>query len=239
MISAAPKPLVYMDQNIVGQHVAGQIDLVQIRKDRQDVFDWAYSHAHFAEISRAEDPYPYLGALDTIDAKLIDLELDRTSIPWRLTGDVWWLPGSAREHYRRYPECSGAIELNAKLLSPFFAWRNGGGDQASLEQLPNDAADTLRQSCDRVLQRADELDTPLATPHDRVEAAQLREWVAQQQQEVQQIIIAIRDYLIPQMINNDHDIHKIREAYGNHKGTFGNFESDNAIPEIWESKANY
>ena len=62
------KPLIYIDQNIIGYHLDGDINLAKL----SDI-DWTYSNEHFDEIRRSNDAQQYLRVLDNIEAKLLEL----------------------------------------------------------------------------------------------------------------------------------------------------------------------
>ena len=69
--------LIYIDQNIIGLHLGG---LINLRKN--DELIWVYSKEHFSEIKRSNDPERYFKALDDISAVLLDLEVYEN---WKIT----------------------------------------------------------------------------------------------------------------------------------------------------------
>jgi hypothetical protein len=135
--TASPKPLVYVDQSILGRHLAGSITLRP-----NSSLQWVYSTEHFAEMRRSTDPDKYLAVLDAAGAQLLDAEL----VQWKLTGAAQLVAhGTAREHYTRY--CHNVDEVPAmdSIFDPMLAWLNGGGDAALLKSLPQHLVDKLRE----------------------------------------------------------------------------------------------
>lgn len=122
------KPLIYIDQNILGLQVEGIIDLAKI-----DEVQWVYSKEHFAEIRRSDNPQKYLEALKYINAKLLELELAN----WKITGSAKLNEaGSPEEKYAEYLEATAQVEFNKCLFDAFQVWVNGGGDEKSLRSVP-------------------------------------------------------------------------------------------------------
>ncbi len=129
------KPLVYVDQNLLGllaQRVPGLASEPNVQ--------WVYSKEHFAEIRRSSNPDQYLTALDKLGAKLIELEL----IDWKITGSAKLIDGpTALHHYSNYYEALTDVDVNENLLNPFQAWVNDGGDEQLLRDLPGHVAEQI------------------------------------------------------------------------------------------------
>ncbi|MDH5633208.1 MAG: hypothetical protein OEZ10_09500 [Gammaproteobacteria bacterium] len=122
------KPLIYIDQNIIGLQLQGIINLSK----RDDVI-WVYSKEHFAEIRRSNEPEKYLSVLDAIDAKLLDIVLDEN---WKITGEARLIEnGTPYEHYDSYIEETGDVDVDDTIFDPFQVWVNGGGDEGPLKDL--------------------------------------------------------------------------------------------------------
>ena len=71
------RKLVYLDQNIIGLHLKGELKLLT-----HPDHCWVYSKEHFTEIRRSPNPDQYLSVLAKIDAKLLELQL---GADWRIT----------------------------------------------------------------------------------------------------------------------------------------------------------
>jgi hypothetical protein len=124
------KPLVYLDQNIIGLIANKEINIQQ-----SDDFIFTYSQEHFREIRRSNTPQLYLNALHQIDAKLLDLELDED---WKITGKAQIKEsGTPSELYSEYIEAISNVDFSEEIFDSFLAWVNGGGDKESLESLPD------------------------------------------------------------------------------------------------------
>ncbi|WP_105257901.1 hypothetical protein [Pseudoalteromonas sp. T1lg88] len=122
------KPLIYIDQNIIGLHLQGIISLAK----RDDV-TWVYSKEHFAEIRRSDEPAKYLDVLDAIDAKILDLVLDEN---WKIAGEARLNEsGTPHQHYDAYIEANRDVNFDDTLFDPFQVWVNGGGDEGPLKNL--------------------------------------------------------------------------------------------------------
>jgi hypothetical protein len=122
------KPLIYIDQNIIGLQLHGIISL-----DKRDDVIWVYSKEHFAEIRRSDEPAKYLDVIDAIDAKLLDLVLDEN---WKITGEARLNEsGTPQQHYDSYIEASRDVDFDNNLFDPFQVWVNGGGDEGLLNDL--------------------------------------------------------------------------------------------------------
>jgi hypothetical protein len=122
------KPLVYIDQNVLGLQIDGVLDLARINE-----VQWVYSKEHFAEIRRSDNPQKYLEVLRNINAKLLELELENSKI----TGTAKLSEaGSPEEKYSEYVEAISQVEFNDRLFDALLAWVNGGGDERSLRAIP-------------------------------------------------------------------------------------------------------
>lgn len=130
------KPLVYIDQNVIGLIVEGNFNLTE----RPD-FYWVYSTEHFAEISRSSNAQKYLSALESIGAKLLKLDLDHNL---KIIGTAQLIKhGNPYQHYEDYIEALGGIDICENLFDPFLAWLNGGGNKGLLEKLPDNLAEQV------------------------------------------------------------------------------------------------
>lgn len=129
------KPLVYVDQNVLGAHLSGRIKLGNVSG-----IQWVYSKEHFTEIRRSEDPAPYIAVLDEIDARLLDLNMYGS----RITGSASLIEGrSAAELYANHCVAVEEVSFDDSLFDPFLAWINGGGDGDMLRAFPRHVADQL------------------------------------------------------------------------------------------------
>lgn len=130
------RPLVYIDQNVVGLHLEGKI-----RLSKRPALYWVYSKEHFAKIKRSSNSEQYLSVLDEIDAKLLDLELDAH---WKITGTAKLIEhGNPTQHYESYMEAIGEVDSCENLFDPFLAWVNGGSDEGSFKELPDRLAERV------------------------------------------------------------------------------------------------
>ncbi len=131
------KPLVYLDQNILGLQLCGNLRLA-----RRDNIQWVYSKENFAEISRSSLPEQYLAELGRIDSKLLELTLtdDR-----RIAGTAMLVEGSPEQHCRNYLEAQSEVPVDDTLFDPFLAWLNGGGDEELLRKFPNKLAKQISE----------------------------------------------------------------------------------------------
>jgi hypothetical protein len=124
------KPLVYLDQNIIGLIANKEINIKP-----SDDFIFTYSKEHFREIHRSKSPELYLNALHQIDAKLLDLELDQN---WKITGKALLKEsGTPTELYSEFLDTISDVDLSEDIFDSFLAWVNGGGNKESLECLPD------------------------------------------------------------------------------------------------------
>lgn len=124
------KPLIYIDQNVLGLQLDGSIGL----KKHPDLC-WVYSKEHFSEIRRSANAALYLIELEKIDAKLLELELNSD---FRITGAAKLIDqGKPSQHYAAYMDAIGDIDLDDNLFDPLQAWCNGGCDEDALKQLPS------------------------------------------------------------------------------------------------------
>lgn len=197
------KPLVYLDQNIIGL-IANQ----EINMKPSDDFIFTYSKEHFREIHRSNSPQLYLNALQQIDAKLLDLELDEH---WKITGKALLKEaGTPSEHYSEYLEAIDDVDLSEDIFDSFLAWVNGGGDKESLESLPELISEQIFEITKELTNDSWELDKKLA-----------------------QITPDFKD-VINDLIVNGNDIIKTRSALGNDKGKVGSVLGENIIEKIWD-----
>ncbi len=130
------KPLVYIDQNIIGLQLEGRLNLTK----RSELY-WVYSKEHFAEIRRSSNAKQYLSELEKIEAKLLDLELNSD---WKITGAVNLIEhGTPTQHYEAYIDAIGEVNFSDNLFDPFQVWVNGGGDEGPLKELPDRLAEQV------------------------------------------------------------------------------------------------
>ena len=123
------RPLVYIDMNVLVPLTERVPDLVAASN-----VQWVYSSEHFVEISRSANPQKFLTSLDTLDAKLIELEL----LNWKITGTAKLADGgTVFQHYASYCDNLNKVSVNESLFDPFLAWVNGGRDEGLLRDLPN------------------------------------------------------------------------------------------------------
>lgn len=126
------KPLVYVDQNVLGAGLASRLAI--------DAFQWVYSTEHFAEIHRSSNPDQYLSELDKLDAKLIDLDL----IDWKITGSAKIVDGpTAFQNYSNYCKAQADVDVNESLFDPLQVWANGGGSEQLLRDLSGDFSEQI------------------------------------------------------------------------------------------------
>jgi len=197
------KPLIYIDQNIIGLQLQGIINLSK----RNDVI-WVYSKEHFAEIRRSNEPEKYLGVLDAIDAKLLDLVLDEN---WKITGEARLnKSGTPYQHYDSYIEANGDVYFNDTIFDPFQVWVNGGGDESPLKDLSEKFSQQI-------------LRLTSALPFDTTEMTDKVKHIRPE-----------FDSMIDEMISNGNDIHKTRTALGDEKGAIGSISGEKQIEKIWE-----
>jgi hypothetical protein len=122
------KPLIYVDQNVLGLQLAGAINLARLT----DV-QWVYSTEHFAEIRRSTSPEKYLQALKDINAKRLELKLEN----WKITGEARLIDViNPNDHYAGYLEALGDVDFDEGLYDPLLVWINGGGNQELLKSVP-------------------------------------------------------------------------------------------------------
>ncbi len=129
------KPLIYIDQNIIGLQLEGVLDL----SNRDDLV-WVYSKEHFSEIRRSNHPEQYLEVLKDIDAKLLDLTLNE----WRITGEANLIShGTPIQHYEGYIDATGDVDFDDTIFDSFQLWVNGGGDETTLKEVPDNFAEQI------------------------------------------------------------------------------------------------
>lgn len=196
------RPLIYLDQNIIGLQLQGITSL----SSRDDVI-WVYSKEHFAEIRRSSDPDKYLGVLDAIDAKFLDLVLDEN---WKITGEARLNEsGTAHQNYDGYIEATEDVEFDDTIFDPIQVWVNGGGDEGPLKELSDKFAQEI-------------LNLTSGLPLDTSEITG-----------AVQSIKPDFDSMIDEMISNGNDIKKTRAAFGDDKGAIGSISGEKIIEKIW------
>lgn len=130
------KPLVYIDQNIIGLQLCGKL-----HPSKQTGFYWVYSKEHFSEIRRSTNAQQYLFELERIGAKLLDLELNSE---WKITETArLHEEGTPAQHYESYIEAMSDVDCSETIFDPFQAWVNGGGDEGLLRDLPSQLAEQI------------------------------------------------------------------------------------------------
>lgn len=130
------KPLIYIDQNILGLQVDGVLDLA-----KNNQAQWVYSKEHFAEIRRSDQPDKYLEVLKNINAKMLELEL----VNWKISGTAKLNEdGSPEEKYAEYLEATGQVEINNDWFDSFQVWVNGGGDKQILRAIPEQVTSQIQ-----------------------------------------------------------------------------------------------
>ena len=196
-------PLVYIDQNIIGLQLDGSLNL----RKRDDLV-WVYSKEHFSEIRRSNDTCQYLGVLNDIGAKMLDLELNKQ---WQITGTAKFVEyGTPEQHYEEYLEATSDVELDDSLFDPFQVWVNGGGEEGPLRDLSENLAEQIVAITSGL---------PLDTS------------------EIEEKMTSIRpqfDEMVEEMIKNGNDIKKTREAFGDGKGAIGSIAGEKQIEKIWK-----
>lgn len=197
------KPLIYIDQNIIGLQLQGIFNLSK----RDDVI-WIYSKEHFAEIRRSNEPEKYLGVLDAMDAKLLDLVLDEN---WKITGEARLIEnGTPYDHYDSYIDATGDVDFDDTIFDPFQVWVNGGGEEGPLKDLS-----------EKIAQQILRLNSSL--PFDTTEMTDKVKHIKPE-----------FDSMVDEMISNGNDIHKTRAAFGDEKGAIGSISGEKQIEKIWE-----
>jgi len=174
---------------------------------REDVI-WVYSKEHFAEIRRSNEPEKFLGVLDAIDAKLLDLILGEN---WKITGEAKLNEsGTPYQHYDSYIEATGDVDFDDTIFDPFQVWVNGGGDEGPLKDLSEKFTQQI-------------LSLTSGLPFDTTEMSEKVDSIKPE-----------FDSMIDEMISNGNDIQKTRAAFGNEKGAIGSISGEKQIEKIWE-----
>jgi len=197
------KKLVYIDQNIVGHQLSGSLKLVP----EQDL-TWVYSNEHFSEIRRSSNASKYLNELERMDAKLLELELDAD---WKITGVAKLNEHrTPTQHYEAYLDAINDIELDDNLFNPLLAWINGGGDEASLNQLSN-----------KLIEEVSSLtkDFPISDNNFNEQICRIKPDF---------------DSMVEQVKTQGNNINNTRDAFGIGKGAVGHISGNNQIMKIWE-----
>ncbi|MFY0663751.1 MAG: hypothetical protein JXQ97_03955 [Natronospirillum sp.] len=193
-------PLVYLDQNIISLQLAGKIDLSGLTG-----MQWVYSKEHFAEISRSQNPVPFLQTLDSLSAKLIDLEI----VNWEFTGEARLNEEiNAERHYERYSDAIKTVPSIDTLFHPFHVWICGGDSEDALRSIPEKLAHHLKALADSL---------PDST---------VLEGFYHFQSEFKQMIDA--------MIRSGNDIEEFRHQLGVGNGAAGSIKGDNPLGQLWE-----
>lgn len=195
-----PLPLAYLDQNVVSLQSTGVIDFSGVSG-----VQWVYSKEHFAEISRSNDPGPFLDALDQLSARLLDLEM----VGWELTGRVNLAEGgTAYAHYQDYLDANADVEVDEGVFSLFIAWSLGGATPEMLRELPDRFAGQLQKLMARLPKDIANL-IPAGVEDD------------------------LRD-MVDNMSQQGNDIVRLRELLGVGKGAAGSIVGENPLAQIWE-----
>lgn len=190
---------VYLDQNVISRIANGDMPLLCI-----PAVQWIYSKEHFREISRSDDPMKYLRVLDRLDAKLIDPVLS----DWEITGEAHLhQDGTAEKHYADFLDAIDAVGFSDGPFDAILAWVNGGGDEALLHLVPEQAVAQIQALNDTL---------PLEM------RPAMRETFQQELAE-----------MVDQMATNGNDIKKMRELLGEEKGSFGSISGKNELLQIW------
>lgn len=194
--------LVYIDQNVIGLHLEGKLRLSKLPE-----LYWVYSKEHFAEIRRSSSVKQYLSALEEIDAKLLDLELNSD---WKISGNARLIEhGKPTQHYGAYIEATGETDSCVNLFDPFIAWVNGGSDEGPFKELPDCLAD-------QVLTLTKDL--PLDSEFVLGALNALKPKFTD---------------MIEQMLEQGNNITKTRKAFGGGKGAVGAISGENQLQQIW------
>jgi hypothetical protein len=197
------KPLVYIDQNVIGLILEGQLNL-----SKQSKLYWVYSKEHFAEIRRSTNVDRYLSILESIDAKLLDLELNSD---WKITGAAQLIEhGTPIQHYKAYIEATGEVDSSDSLFDPFQVWVNGGGDEGPLKELPEKLSEQVLALLKDLPVENDLLCSKLENLKPEF------------------------SNVIEQMIEQGNDISKTRMAMGDGNGAIGGIYGENQLQQIWE-----
>lgn len=130
------KPLVYIDQNMLGFQHEGKINFSGISDLR-----FVYSEVHFAEICKSQNPEKYLRALRDIGATLLKLQNDNFKITDLATLEE---EGSPEEHYSRYMESISEVPFDESIFDPLQVWLNGGGNADLLRSLQHRISDHIQ-----------------------------------------------------------------------------------------------
>lgn len=193
-------PLVYLDQNVISFQCQGKVDLTGITSAQL-----VYSKEHFAEIQRANDPVPYLRALDQLSARLLDIEM----VNGEFTGKaVLNEADSAEKHYQDYLDANCAVPFDTNMINPLVAWACGGGSAELLREMPAAFSRQLQLLLEQIpKQMAPDIPANL-------------------EQEFRGVIES--------MITSGNDIDHLRDQFGLGKGAANNITGDNPLGQLWE-----
>lgn len=195
--------LIYIDQNIISFHVEGKVRLT-----KSPGWVWVYSKEHFAEIQRAAAPDQFLSVLDTIEAKLLHINLDQN---WEISGTAnLIMEGTAVQHYDTYLENTSPTIPVESLFYPILAWGNGGQNQElfkeiaqRLERYVSSSIQDLPIDCSAMMDSLERLNPNLES-------------------------------MTAEMIEYGNDIFKNREAFGIRNGALGAINGKDQIKGIWK-----
>lgn len=137
------KKLIYLDQNVVGLHSDGRIDL---RKNDGDL-QWVYSKQHFSEFRRSKRCEEFLNTLEEIEARLIELQLNEK---FQIQDScIIHASGLPRQHFEKFKEAICEVNFDPAVMSAPIAWLNGNRDLDALKnhvnQLSSMTEDMLKE----------------------------------------------------------------------------------------------
>lgn len=212
-----PNVNIYLDQNIIGYQVDGTLDLSKIfdkLAKSPDIISeisgvtWIYSEEHFREISRSDDPSPFLDALKKIKAQEIKLSLNEN---FQITDgayiDTYSCP---HERYERFTSANSEVEFDETGSIALIARMFGADNYANVQSSPEKFISQIKK---------------LLEPIDK--------WDEKTAGEVQDIAADL-DAMIRDDLSEKRSLETNRKLLGTEKGKAGNAKSDNPIAEIWE-----
>lgn len=193
-------PLVYIDQNIVSFQADGKINLSRI-----EGVQWVYSKEHFAEIRRSNVPDLHLNALDSLGAKLLEIDL----LNWKYSGSATLTEkSSAAEAYKQYLTSVNEVPFDTKGLQVLMAWFNGGADSDAVLRVPDELEE-------QIWKLVSELPPELVPSNIQEASNQFRQALAE-------------------MVSHGNDIERTRQALGVGKGAAGSVTGHDPIRQIWQ-----
>lgn len=194
-------PLVYVDHNIISLQSSGRVDFSKL-----DIAQWVYSTEHFAEISRSENPEPFLEALDQLGAIQLDLEM----VDWKLTGNCRIHgPGGARMRHEEYLQAKADVDFDDDFFGQLLSWFCGGGSADKLRELPSQLSSILETLLADV--PSELLPVVPDDLKDRFKES------------------------IEHLIGLGNDVVQMRSQMGFAKGGAGNIQGENPLQEIWDT----